>query len=182
MVERIRLIMEDYAKLSQQDFAARIGISAASLSGVLTGRSQPSNKHVMGIHQAFPEINVNWLLFGEGNMLAGKGASEASEGENAENGLALDLSETQGANDTPLFAQSAAPTGANLFTNEMGVSVAQNANSATSAPNNKMRGTARMGGNSPLGGIVMENDGRKIKEIRVFFSNGTYESFVPSNK
>ncbi len=174
--------MEDYAKLSQQDFAARIGISAASLSGVLTGRSQPSNKHVMGIHQAFPEINVNWLLFGEGNMLAGKGASESSEGENAEAGLALDLSEAQGTNDTPLFAQSAAPAGANLFANEMVTSVAQNANSATSVPNNKMRGATRMGGNAPLGGIVMENDGRKIKEIRVFFSNGTYESFVPSNK
>lgn len=68
MIERIRSIM-DYAKLSQQDFAARLGISPASLSSILTGRTNPTNKHVMGVHVAFPEINVNWLMFGEGEML-----------------------------------------------------------------------------------------------------------------
>lgn len=31
-------------------------------------------------------------------------------------------------------------------------------------------------------GINLDKDERKIKEIRVFYSNGTYESFVPSNK
>lgn len=73
MIDRIRTIME-YTKLSQQDFAARLGISPASLSSILTGRTNPTNKHIMGIHQGFPEINVNWLMFGEGDMLTGEHA------------------------------------------------------------------------------------------------------------
>ena len=83
MIDRIRTIME-YTKLSQQDFAARLGISPASLSSILTGRTNPTNKHIMGIHQGFPEINVNWLMFGEGDMLTGEHAVPPSNepGEN----------------------------------------------------------------------------------------------------
>ena len=67
MIDRIRTIME-YAKMSQQDFAARLGISPASLSSILTGRTNPTSKHIMGIHQGFPEINVNWLKIGRAHV------------------------------------------------------------------------------------------------------------------
>lgn len=66
MKERIRQIM-DQAKLSQQDFAAKLGISPASLSSIFTGRTNPTNNHVMAVHRAFPDININWLMFGEGD-------------------------------------------------------------------------------------------------------------------
>ena len=70
MVDRIREIIK-YSQMSQQDFAARISASAASLSNILNGKTNPSTKTVQGIHFGFPEINVNWLMFGDGNMLAG---------------------------------------------------------------------------------------------------------------
>ena len=41
MKNRIKEVME-YANLSQQDFAARLGISAASLSSIFTGRTNPT--------------------------------------------------------------------------------------------------------------------------------------------
>ena len=47
MKERIRCIME-YVQLTQQDFAAKLNISPASLSGIFTGRTNPTNNHVMG--------------------------------------------------------------------------------------------------------------------------------------
>ena len=78
MKNRIKEVME-YANLSQQDFAARLGISAASLSSIFTGRTNPTNNHVSAIHRAFPEINVNWIMFGEGNMICGKAQSEEQE-------------------------------------------------------------------------------------------------------
>ena len=69
MKDRIKIVM-DYAKLSQQDFSHKLGVSPASLSSIFTGRTNPTNNHVQAIHRVFPEINVSWLLFGEGEMLA----------------------------------------------------------------------------------------------------------------
>lgn len=70
MKERIRLIQEQLG-LSQIEFANKLGISPASLSSIYTGRTNPTNNHVMAIHKAFPQINVNWLMFGEGDMTEG---------------------------------------------------------------------------------------------------------------
>lgn len=84
MKDRIRQIMDD-AKMSQQDFAAKLGISAASLSSIFTGRTRPTNNHVQAIHKAFPEININWLLFGEGDshlsVVPAQVVSEAPESD-----------------------------------------------------------------------------------------------------
>ncbi len=59
----------DSMGLSQQEFAQKLGMSPASLSNIFNGRSNPTNNHVQAIHRAFPNINTNWLMFGEGTML-----------------------------------------------------------------------------------------------------------------
>ena len=81
MKERIRQILE-WTKLSQQDFATRLGISPASLSSIFTGRTNPTNNHVQAIHRAFPEIDISWLLFGEGMMMVSDGVPENEHGGN----------------------------------------------------------------------------------------------------
>lgn len=83
MKDRIRLVMER-AQLSQQDFARKLEISPASLSSIFTGRTNPTNNHVSAVHRAFPDINVNWLMFGEGDMYLPTAA--AGSGENAAEG------------------------------------------------------------------------------------------------
>lgn len=67
MKERIRQLMEQL-NLNQQEFSKKIRISSASISNILAGRSNPTHNHVMAIHAALPEVNVNWLMFGEGDM------------------------------------------------------------------------------------------------------------------
>ena len=52
MKDRIRQLMDDQ-NLSQQEFAQRLNLSAASLSSIFTGRTNPTNKHVLAIHHAF---------------------------------------------------------------------------------------------------------------------------------
>jgi len=64
MKDRIKFIMNE-KKMSQQDFAVALNISPASLSSIYNGRTNPTNNHVNAIHKAFPEININWLMFGE---------------------------------------------------------------------------------------------------------------------
>lgn len=179
MIDRIRTIME-YTKLSQQDFAARLGISPASLSSILTGRTNPTNKHIMGIHQGFPEINVNWLMFGEGDMLTGEHADSVSN-ESVAN---VDEAGQQVAAPQPVEPEMTSADGA-LFSNEAsGVYPSSSVEHRAMAYGSRrdQRATTRGNGNVVTSAINFDKDERRIKEIRVFYSNGTYESFVPSNK
>lgn len=145
--DRIKLLM-DSVKMSQQDFARILGITPGSLSGILNERTKPTNNHTLAIHKAFPNININWLLFGEGDMY---------------NELSLEVSdplteETEG--QQSLFAPSLSP--------ELNFEQAENR-----LPENPRQESAH----EPVKIIK-----RCVKEIRLFYDDGTYESFVSSDK
>lgn len=58
----------DYVR-NQQHFADKIGFSKSNVSLVLNGKIPVSNELFNSILSAFPEINRDWLLTGEGEML-----------------------------------------------------------------------------------------------------------------
>ena len=68
MTERINKLMK-YTKMSASQFADKIGVQRSSVSHVLSGRNKPSLDFVTKILESFSEINPDWLLRGEGNML-----------------------------------------------------------------------------------------------------------------
>lgn len=183
MKERIKLIM-DNAGLTQQEFAVKLGISPASLSSIFTGRTNPTNNHVMAIHRAFPQINVNWLLFGEGEMSMGN-ADFSAAGEEGKSSALSEQQEEQ-TEGTSLSANGTPTTPRSLFDVEPEVAPTTHHPTMPSPPSsNKKDARTTVRGNGQVmttNNIVMEREDRKIKEIRVFYSNGTYESFVPSNK
>ena len=65
MKERIKQIIEREG-MSQSQFADFIGVNRPTLSHVMAGRNNPSMEIVMKIHQKFPKINLLWLLDGVG--------------------------------------------------------------------------------------------------------------------
>ncbi len=67
MKDRILKIMQKEG-LTNAEFADKIGISTSSLSHIFSGRNKPSLEVVMRIHKACPYVNINWLLYGEGEM------------------------------------------------------------------------------------------------------------------
>lgn len=67
MKDRIIQIMQKEG-LSNAEFAEKIGISTSSLSHIFNGRNKPSLDVVMRIHKACPYVNLEWLLYGEGEM------------------------------------------------------------------------------------------------------------------
>ena len=67
MKDRIIQIIQKEG-LSNAEFAERIGVSVSSLSHIFNGRNNPSLDLVMRIHKAWPYVNLNWLLYGEGQM------------------------------------------------------------------------------------------------------------------
>lgn len=181
MKDRIKNVM-DYAKLSQQDFSHKLGVSPASLSSIFTGRTNPTNNHVQAIHRVFPEINVSWLLFGEGEMLQ-------SGERSAENAVILGDSVASGEEEQAgaasidgmglLFSDAPEANGAAVS----GISTAPVA-TPVSAASAKREAAYQRRAESRQAEAARQFDRvpRKIKEIRVFFDDGTYEAFVPSGK
>ena len=138
----------------------------------------------MGVHVAFPEINVNWLMFGEGDMLVNGAPSHTLSGdEDGALGAANEIVQLESATSN---VEGGSSTDAPFA---MAPDVVDVHNHAAVEPRagivshrREQRIPSRGNGNMTTMGINIDKDERKIKEIRVFYSNGTYESFVPSNK
>ena len=65
MKERIEQILED-KRITQAEFASRVGISPATITHFFNGRNNLSDPVISKILQAYEEINPLWLLHGEG--------------------------------------------------------------------------------------------------------------------
>lgn len=69
VTERLLAVIE-YSGLSQTAFAKKIGSTQANLWRQLNGQKVNVGT-LTAIAEQFPEINCNWLMRGEGTMLAG---------------------------------------------------------------------------------------------------------------
>lgn len=152
MKDRIRRIMESQ-HMTQQVFAQFIKISPATLSGIFNGRTNPSLNIVEAIKNSLPSISTDWLLFGNGPMYidVSKGESVASAGGSADSKEALLDFETP----------STAP------------SIASQAGGFVQGVNPTPKNIEQF--------VVKNIDKpqRKITEIRIFFDDQTWETFLP---
>ncbi len=157
------------AGLTQQEFAMRLEISAASLSNIFNGKTNPTNTHVCAVHKAFPEVNINWLIFGEGEMFSGE---HASESQNEEVSILSEPISSFSSRGEDLGAKQVVseplPNSAPVYNkgNSQRSQYAQIMSQSEDLKNAKNF-------DKPL---------RKVKEIRVFYDDGTYESFIPTVK
>lgn len=65
--KRLQVILQEY-ELSAAGFAQKIEVGRASISHILSGRNKPSLDFVMKVVSTFPEVDLYWLLNGEGNF------------------------------------------------------------------------------------------------------------------
>ena len=139
-------------EMTAGQFAEKIGLSPSSLSHILNGRNNPSLDVVMKIHKACSYVNLPWLIYGEGEM---EGQPEVfNSGEAGISGVSL-------------FDESA------FFAHE-GTDERENRKEMASktpvfAPKEIVREEIK----------YIEKPAKKITEIRIFFDNGTYETFRP---
>lgn len=182
MNERIRQI-QVALNMSQKDFAEAIGIAPGALSNIYSNRTNATSNHVKGIHNKFPQINVNWLMFGEGDMYV---SSDANASDSPAPTLAADGQE-------PLPFESAARLSNENVTAISGhepslfdqpshipadILPFQNMKPATQVRGHRIAQTATS--NTPeISAKNFDIKRRQVKEIRVFFDDGTYETFVP---
>ena len=76
--DRIKLIMEN-EQVSSKRFAETLGIQQSTLSHILTNRNQPSLDVIMKIHQIYTDVNIDWLLYGTGDMFVSQESGKKQE-------------------------------------------------------------------------------------------------------
>ncbi len=152
MKDRIRQIMEAQ-HMSQQTFANFIGVSTASLSSIFNNRTRPTLNTVEAIKSKIPQLNIEWLMFGHGPMFEdGKDVADENVADN-HNGVA-DSTTDFGGGSGDLFGGQQPPQ--------------------------RQTPPARPS-ESPVNTVIkyVDRPQRQITEIRVYFDDLTYETFVP---
>ena len=150
--DRIRMIMER-EKVPPRVFDETIGFQQSTLSHILNDRNKPSLEVVMKVHQTYNYVNLEWLLYGKGEMIA-----------SAEDASAVSSS---GDYQPSLFDENPVNPSKETINpenrKEMALRTAEN------APKEIVKQEIR----------YIEKPARKITEIRIFFDDNTYETFRP---
>lgn len=224
--------------MTQKEFAESLGFAPGALSNIYSGRTNATNNHVVAIHRAFPHVNVNWLMFGEGEMY------------DAPHSSPNDMSMSQDGSPASPDGSQISPNGMQLFpdgsqSSPSGVQIPRDGSQTVRDGSQTVRGGSQAPGEGMSNGQVRNDSGyfnddlfgssvegafasmtrkpqsqrnergaqgrgqrasnvdarqssnadynepyedakkldihkRKIKEIRIFFDDGTYETFVPS--
>ncbi len=151
--------MED-RKMTQQEFADFLGQSPATLSSIFNGRTRPTLNVVDAVKAKFPDISIEWLLYGIGDMYI----PHSSDSEDGFSTPAADGSQDLMLNfDAPQNEQ-------NGIKNVASTSFAHQTTRQTHPE--LVREEVRL----------VEKEPRRVTEIRVYYDDQTYETFVPAKK
>lgn len=159
--ERVELIMKIY-NLTPSQFADKAGIQRASVSHILNGRNKPSLEVFLKIYESFPGLDMTWLMTGKGN------APTIAASQSVAEELPLAIPE--------LFTQPKSEPQSVMGAVERDGQKPQKAvvqrQSATERTSRRSATRAAAQSDVPV-------STRKIKEIRIFYTDGTYETMIP---
>ena len=182
MRERIKEIIEREG-MAQSQFADFIGVNRPTLSHILLGRNNPSMEVVMKIHQKFPKINILWLLDGIGSY-EGDAVADYPAGTLLEDQMASSESFTapSGYDGQATPAASGSQPQSRFYQGELFAENVVFAAESAGAPKNRKEMPLQTPPKAPyLSDTQIEyarkSLQRKIVEIKIFYDDGTYETF-----
>ena len=145
--------------MTQQVFADYIGLAPATLSSIFNGRTRPTLNVVEALKKKIPDINTDWLMFGSGEMYQISTEKPSNDQLPSENGnfdqsLMLD------------FDQNPSHTASNMGQMAQNPTIVKNSRPETIREEVK----------------ILDKPQRKVIEIRVFYDDQTWDTFIPDKK
>lgn len=150
--DRIVMVMESQHQ-TQKIFSQFIGVSEATLSSIIKERTRPTLNIVEAIKKKIPTISTDWLLFGKGEMYVDENRASSTP-------------PTTGRTDNaePMIDFGAPETAA-----ETAAQTAPVIQRVIETPKNMVKTEIK----------YIDKPQRNITEIRVFYDDQTWETFVP---
>ena len=153
MKERLEELMQ-LLNLTPTQFANEIGIQRTTLQHILSGRNEASLKIIMAIHSKYPDVELEWLLNGKGYAIP---VMQQNDSQNQ---------------DYPLFPGMEST----VFSNQ-GKDNSEFSNvKEEKSPSNTRKRANNKGVNSNFDN-VSDKTQKRIKEVVIFFEDGTYQKF-----
>lgn len=187
IVTRIKYYMNSQ-NIGSSQFADACDIPRPTLSQILNGRNKKiSDEIIRKIHQAYPDLSMLWLMFGEGEMLVG--GNNGFSG--AQNGGIIDFGTIQSSdNDTnnadaansERFSQKY-PEKDEIDSGLFDPVIAMSGGSKGEHAERQDRpdvanNSAKVVGTSVIS--VSPDSSKRIVNIMVFYSDNSFESFIPA--
>ena len=91
MKDRIILLIKA-KNLTAAQFADQIGVQKSSISHIISGRNNASLDFIQKILLSYPEVNMDWLLFGKGPIFKGPETIVNSSSDKTLNNVSLPVS------------------------------------------------------------------------------------------
>lgn len=178
--DRISKII-DYSELSSSEFADKVNVQRSSISHITSGRNKPSLDFLVKVKEHFPELEWDWLITGEGEMLRNTPQKDVEN---------IDSTKPKPTSLPDLFS---------LIDDEnFGITESEDRiqKSVPSKLENETHREFRISEQTPQQEIlsdsqrlglsknipetqITDNQQNKIKRIILFFENGKFESFEP---
>ncbi len=141
-------------------FADLCKIPRPTLSQLLNGRNKKvSDELIRKLHSEYPQLNITWLLFGEGDMLTDKN---------------IKFSEPQNISQIDFFEHQSIEHEANDGTLNFGEDFSENASEKSEEQNHDVE--------VPLkpSSIAFDTDkSKRIVNIIIYYNDNSFESFIP---
>lgn len=164
MKDRIKQLMEAQ-HMNQQSFASLIGIAPATLNSILLERTRPTLNTVEAISRKLPKVNVVWLLNGSGEMYVNESAG-------------TDKSAT-GSDDAASDAAPGYPAESGMLPFNFDDDDRKPNTIPASGGHSIHRQSQQRTSMQFVEAKNIDKQQRRITEIRVFYDDQTWESFVP---
>ena len=156
IIERVRYMMESM-ELNATAFATEAGITPSVISHMLNGRNRPTIETLNNIIAAYPSWSYEWLLFGKGTPKRETQSTSLPIESSLFGSYETSASSSQTAQSTP-FPE---PT---LQSGQMSIPF-------TPEEVEQIRQML----------LQQRTAAREVSEIRIFYSDGSYEIFVPQS-
>lgn len=174
IVSRIKIFM-NYLGIANSQFADTCKIPRPTISQVLNGRNKKiSDELISKIHEAYPQLSVLWLMFGEGEMV--QDANIKISEPQTETNLGFD--------DTHRAVTETFSDSIDFDSPEIGD--VSNKNIQTDTLPDPLKATEfasslpKESAETAQGTITFSTDASKeIVNILVFYSDGRFQQFVP---
>ena len=176
IVSRIKLFLSQNG-IANSQFADTCEIPRPTLSQLLNGRNKKVSDEVLTkIHNAYPALNMMWLMFGDGNMFVPNENSldfsmSAQPAEDLSKSMMPETTSDNGKHPQINFGEHDAAF--------VGTSK-RDTGTSSAALSVALQNLARsVGKNSTVNASKPSADGRRIVNIMVFYNDNSFESFTP---
>lgn len=179
IVSRIKRFLEQ-ENFTVSQFADTCTIPRPTVSQLLNGRNKKvSDEIISKIHVAYPYLSISWLLFGEGEMCVANLSNDPNLSDDTlcENQI-FRMNSRVGLNNSNVDELNAENIS---YNSPLSCCESEYKGSASSGHNGGAENVQKI--NSGISGMQqMVNSDRKVVNIIVYYSDNSFEQFVPASR